>query len=89
MRETAEGCSNYEFIKYSYRPLGEDDSDKGKKIGSILYLGVRYSSFFIFCDISTKKVGIDKIISYNRITTKPQRRLLLCLTMIIFQIYWK
>ena len=25
------------------------------KIGSILYLGVRYSSFFIFCDISTKK----------------------------------
>ncbi|MEE0855263.1 hypothetical protein [Eubacterium ventriosum] len=31
MRETAEGCSNYEFIKYSYRPLGEDDSDNGKK----------------------------------------------------------
>jgi hypothetical protein len=31
MRETAEGCSNYEFIKYSYRPLGENDSDEGKK----------------------------------------------------------
>ena len=44
---------------------------KSKKEGSILYLGVRYSSFFIFCDIFTKKVGIDKIISYNRITTKP------------------
>lgn len=26
MKKTAKSCSNYEFIKYSYRPLGEDDN---------------------------------------------------------------
>jgi hypothetical protein len=45
MRETAEGCSNYEFLKYCYRPLVEDDSDEGKKISCALML--KHSLFYL------------------------------------------
>lgn len=36
--------------------------------------GVRFRAIFILCDFLDKKISIYQIISYNRITTKPQRR---------------